>query len=831
MMEHVFEIGDRAPDIVNVVIEIPKTPAMTQKLEVDLCDGSLLNAGDIDPPIPIHWHYGAIPQTFGGEGEALDVLVVADESERRSGERVRVRPIGVFIAIDGWETNDDKIIAVPDTEAHAGIREIGDLPPIGTGVDAGMPLAAAMNAFLARYRPGDAIVFDGWGNSTDARRIIRLGMNKYRCAPLARTRRDAHTFPLYQHIFVPPPPRHYGATHYLEDVAPVRALFEREPCDREYGHIVSGADLKRELRAVGYAVGRSRLRGHDRQRLVAERLRMADLMMRYGAKVFTASNDADWLRRARAHGVVTAHVDHEDYEVENVAGISAMDLRTIQYKRADDTHVAIVEHGVGREALKDRLVRIGVAGRDEDCLVFNVPDRLIPWEVPARHTRYTQLTNWVDYGFNIWPDRHNRPHLVIGEAVEKIARARGRTHELDAFIEVCAPEFEGVHILRLAEDHPYGAPTNSIDVGTAIISNTSLAPHSRDEMEEILQRPVDNTLEVEEDVPGLRCAVFPIDKSAYSILLEGDPLHHASVDRSCIDPLDPMDSFFDVHGSEHENLAARVRERREAMGEGIFVQNAVTVRRRRPPLHLSRRPRRHGPETGRAMRERPAVVILDWDNTLIDGTAYFAKVDAAVFDQIRREDGVAAKAPHVSLPGESDHAFFVRLLGSDALADKAAALFEANTRGGGIPVDFLPGGAELLHFLYESGIPHAIHSNSEDGYLRDLVRVTCRRAGLHVPLTVGITPGRIEKKPDPAGIHEVLRLLSRAEVRHAADSRVWIIGDSPKTDGMAGRAAGISVGLVPYRGAGDDDAIDLAHEDWQVFADLEAVKQAISDAG
>ncbi|WP_300474659.1 hypothetical protein [Breoghania sp.] len=45
---------------------------------------------------------------------------------------------------------------------------------------------------------------------------------------------------------------------------------------------------------------------------------------------------------------MTTHVDHEDYEMENVAGISAMDLRTIQYRRADEAHVAVVEHGVDR---------------------------------------------------------------------------------------------------------------------------------------------------------------------------------------------------------------------------------------------------------------------------------------------------------------------------------------------------------------------------------------------------------------------------------------------------------------------------------------------------
>ncbi|PTW63097.1 phosphoglycolate phosphatase-like HAD superfamily hydrolase [Breoghania corrubedonensis] len=226
------------------------------------------------------------------------------------------------------------------------------------------------------------------------------------------------------------------------------------------------------------------------------------------------------------------------------------------------------------------------------------------------------------------------------------------------------------------------------------------------------------------------------------------------------------------------------------------------------------------------MKEKPAVIILDWDNTLIDGTAYFARVDAAVFERIRREDGVDAVGDHQSLPGESDVAFFARLLGSQALAAKAVVLFEEYTRKGGIPVEFLPGATELLSFLDQQGIAHAIHSNSEDAYLRDLVRVNCERVGLRVPLTLGILPGRIASKPDPAGIREVLRLLSNDDVSHMPDERVWIIGDSPGSDGMAGHNAGISVGLVPYRG----EEIDMTHEEWRIFANLHDVKETIAAA-
>jgi inorganic pyrophosphatase len=588
MMEHRYSIGDSAPDIVNVVIEIPQTTGMSGKVEVDLFDGRIVEVGDIHPPVPTYWHYGAIPQTLGDEGEALDVVVLMGDPSVRAGDEVRVRPIGVLRTIDGWETKDDKIIAVPDGEECRNINEIEDLPLLET-VDGGkMPFRRVMEAFLAQYRAEDGVIHDGWGNSRTARQIVMLGMDKYRHAPLARDRRCAHVFPIYQHIFIPPPPKHYGRTHYLEDVEQVRRLYEKEKYDKDYGYIISGAELKKVLRDAGYNIGRSRLRGHNREKLIAERLWMADLLTGYGVKVFTASNDAEWLRRVREHGVIAARVDHEDYEVENVAGISALDLWTIQYQRADGTHVAIVEPGVDKGALKDRLARMGLGGMHEDCLVFNVPDRLIPWEVPARGgKRITQLSNWVDYGFNIWPDKQNRPHLVIGEAVRRIADAQGRRQELADFIRGCEREFEGVHFLKLAEGVIYGAPTNSIDVGTAIISNGSLSEESRREMEAVLQRPVDNSIHLEENVPGLRCALFPIDKSAYSLLLEGDPLHHASVDRSCIDPLDPMDAFFDLRGPEHMILAARVKERREALGEASCIQNAVTVKRRRSPVKVT----------------------------------------------------------------------------------------------------------------------------------------------------------------------------------------------------------------------------------------------------
>lgn len=253
-----------------------------------------------------------------------------------------------------------------------------------------------MRSFHAQYRSEDGIIYDGWGDSRCARHIVVEALNKYNRVPLAQDKCNANVFPLYKHIFIPPPPRHYGKTHFLEDIAQVRNLYEKDKYNPKYGYIISGATLKNTIRASGHNIGRSRLRGHERTTLIDERLRIAVLLAKYDAKTFTASNDADWLTKAKEYGVIAAHVDHEDYDVENIAGISALDLWTIQYQRADSTYVAIVEHGIDEDALKDRLVRMGVSKICDAYRVFNVPDRLIPWEVPARGTQKNHSTNKLD---------------------------------------------------------------------------------------------------------------------------------------------------------------------------------------------------------------------------------------------------------------------------------------------------------------------------------------------------------------------------------------------------------------------------------------------------
>lgn len=103
---------------VNVVIEIPS--GTNHKIEVNKSTGVFendqLNGKDrVVDFLPYPGNYGFIPSTMmdksvGGDGDALDILVIAESMT--TGTVLEVIPIAALMMIDGGEI-DTKIIAVP----------------------------------------------------------------------------------------------------------------------------------------------------------------------------------------------------------------------------------------------------------------------------------------------------------------------------------------------------------------------------------------------------------------------------------------------------------------------------------------------------------------------------------------------------------------------------------------------------------------------------------------------------------------------------------------------------------------------------------------------
>src|SRR5215208_5836840 len=100
--------GDSAPERVNALIEIPQ--GSRTKYEIDKVTGLL----KLDRVIYSSFHYpvnyGFIPQTFGPDGDPLDILVLCSQSIQ-SLCLVQATVIGNMQMIDSGE-QDDKIIAV-----------------------------------------------------------------------------------------------------------------------------------------------------------------------------------------------------------------------------------------------------------------------------------------------------------------------------------------------------------------------------------------------------------------------------------------------------------------------------------------------------------------------------------------------------------------------------------------------------------------------------------------------------------------------------------------------------------------------------------------------
>lgn len=139
---HGPSLGDKAPAIVTCYIEI--APVSTLKLEMDKETGIL----KVDRPHKYSSFcptlYGFLPRTYAGarvaeytsqktgipnivgDGDALDVCVLADNTFIHGDLLLKARPIGGFRMLDSSEA-DDKIIAVLDGDlAFGGIKDISE---------------------------------------------------------------------------------------------------------------------------------------------------------------------------------------------------------------------------------------------------------------------------------------------------------------------------------------------------------------------------------------------------------------------------------------------------------------------------------------------------------------------------------------------------------------------------------------------------------------------------------------------------------------------------------------------------------------------------------
>jgi len=117
-------IGDKAPDIVNVIIDIPK--GSQNKYEFDEKLGVFKLDRVLYSPFHFPFDYGFIPETRSEDGDHLDAMVLGGDP-LFSGCVVDARPIALLKMIDSGD-NDEKILAVQDKNPRfATIKDLKDI--------------------------------------------------------------------------------------------------------------------------------------------------------------------------------------------------------------------------------------------------------------------------------------------------------------------------------------------------------------------------------------------------------------------------------------------------------------------------------------------------------------------------------------------------------------------------------------------------------------------------------------------------------------------------------------------------------------------------------
>lgn len=168
-----LSLGDKAPDVVNVVIEIPK--GSQNKYEFDEKSGVFKLDRVLYSPFHYPLDYGFIPETRSEDGDNLDALVIGGDP-LVMGSTVASRPIGVLRMIDSGDL-DFKILAVQkDNPRFDTIKDIKD-------IEAWNPhLLKEVAHFFEHYKDlqGKKTEIQGWGDAVAAKEEIKKAAETYK---------------------------------------------------------------------------------------------------------------------------------------------------------------------------------------------------------------------------------------------------------------------------------------------------------------------------------------------------------------------------------------------------------------------------------------------------------------------------------------------------------------------------------------------------------------------------------------------------------------------------------------------------------------------------
>ncbi|MFM7620844.1 MAG: inorganic diphosphatase [Alphaproteobacteria bacterium] len=167
-----ISVGEKAPEYVNVVIEVPMN-ADPVKYELDKDSGAIMVDRFIATPMYYPCNYGFIPHTLSEDGDPCDVLVVSDYPIIPNAV-IAVKPVGVLIMEDE-KGMDEKIIAVPAKKLNSVYEEVEEIEQLPQG------LVNRIKHFFEHYKDlekGKWVKIKGYENSQSAKKIIAEAIDR-----------------------------------------------------------------------------------------------------------------------------------------------------------------------------------------------------------------------------------------------------------------------------------------------------------------------------------------------------------------------------------------------------------------------------------------------------------------------------------------------------------------------------------------------------------------------------------------------------------------------------------------------------------------------------
>ncbi len=164
--------GDKAPELVNAIIEIPMGSSVKYEFDKENCIVAVDRFLYTSMSYP--FNYGFVPGTLEEDGDPVDILVISREPVY-PGSLIEVVPIAV-LNMEDEEGLDWKIVAVPKPKLDPLYKDWKDVTDIPEA------LKDKIKHFFEHYKelePGKWVKVRGWEGKDKAHEIIMAAIKRY----------------------------------------------------------------------------------------------------------------------------------------------------------------------------------------------------------------------------------------------------------------------------------------------------------------------------------------------------------------------------------------------------------------------------------------------------------------------------------------------------------------------------------------------------------------------------------------------------------------------------------------------------------------------------